>query len=234
MEEASGIVLLAAVASTRRSKVDPAAWLRDLAADLDRAYGEHKLAAFEPRGTDELQGLLAPDADPLMAVLRAGLTPAAVPMRWLAVRGAVERADEGAAGETSGARPAQATLAATRAAMDEARLGHQRLVLRTGVEATDTLLADLAPVLADLLIGLTPRQQTVARLALLDGLRQSEVAARLGVRRATISVSFSRARVHSLQRQADAIRRLFAAVEQRPEQSQPAVVAAPASGARGV
>jgi predicted DNA-binding protein (UPF0251 family) len=49
----------------------------------------------------------------------------------------------------------------------------------------------------------------VARLALLDGLRQSEVAERLGVRRATISVSFGRARIQSLAGLVAAIRRVY-------------------------
>ena len=64
----------------------------------------------------------------------------------------------------------------------------------TGAEPADTLLADLAPVLAELLRGLSTRQRTVARLALLDGLRQAEVAERLDVSRATVSVTYGRAR----------------------------------------
>jgi DNA-binding CsgD family transcriptional regulator len=96
------------------------------------------------------------------------------------------------------------------------------------MQEKDLLLDDLAPVLADLLVGLTARQRTVARLALVDGLRQSEVAARLNVRRATISVSFSRARVQALRRQADAIRRVFS------DQGTPALGMAPAgSGQAG-
>jgi predicted DNA-binding protein (UPF0251 family) len=47
-------------------------------------------------------------------------------------------------------------------------------------------------------------------LALIEDLRQSEVADRLKVRRATISVSFSRARVRSLQRLVAGIRRVYA------------------------
>jgi DNA-directed RNA polymerase specialized sigma24 family protein len=74
----------------------------------------------------------------------------------------------------------------------------------------DELLADLCPALADLLEDLTGRQRLVARLALIDDLRQSEVADRLHVRRATISVSFSRARIRSLQRLVAGVRRVYA------------------------
>jgi DNA-directed RNA polymerase specialized sigma24 family protein len=62
----------------------------------------------------------------------------------------------------------------------------------------------------DLLDGLTERQRTVARLALIDELSQSEVADRLRIRRATVSVSFSRARVRSIQRLVAGIRRVYA------------------------
>jgi DNA-directed RNA polymerase specialized sigma24 family protein len=84
--------------------------------------------------------------------------------------------------------------------MDGARASHERLVILTGESSVDVLLANLAPALVDLLDGLTERQRTVARLALIDDLRQSEVADRLKIRRATVSVAFSRARVRSLQR----------------------------------
>ena len=73
----------------------------------------------------------------------------------------------------------------------------------------DELLADLCPVLSDLLEDLTARQRLVARMALIDDLRQSAVADRLNVRRATISVSFSRARIRSLQRLVAGIRRVY-------------------------
>jgi DNA-binding NarL/FixJ family response regulator len=73
----------------------------------------------------------------------------------------------------------------------------------------DELLADMTPALVDLLEGLTARQRAVARLALIEGLRQSEVAERLGVRRATISVSFGRAKVLTVARLIVAIRRVY-------------------------
>ena len=80
----------------------------------------------------------------------------------------------------------------------------------TGRTEVDALLAELAPALVDMLDGLTDRQRIVARLALIEDLRQSEVADRLHVRRATISVSFNRARVRSLQRLVAGIRRVYA------------------------
>ena len=62
----------------------------------------------------------------------------------------------------------------------------------------DELLGELAPLLADLLADLTDRQRSLARLMLVDGLRQSEVAERLGVSRATISVMAERARIRRI------------------------------------
>jgi DNA-directed RNA polymerase specialized sigma24 family protein len=94
--------------------------------------------------------------------------------------------------------------------MVEARTGHERLVIVTGQADVDALLADLTPALVDMLDGLTQRQRTVARLALIDNLRQSEIADRLKVRRATISVSFSRARIRSLERLVAGTRRVYA------------------------
>ena len=82
-------------------------------------------------------------------------------------------------------------------------------MIRTGTPDSDELLAGMTPALADLLGDLTARQRVVVRLALIDGLRQSEVAERLGVRRATISVSFARARVHTVSRLVSAMRKVY-------------------------
>ena len=62
----------------------------------------------------------------------------------------------------------------------------------TGDEDVDVLLDDLAPVLGRALADLSPAQRRVARLILVDGLRRSEVAERLGVSRATVSVTAER------------------------------------------
>lgn len=198
-----GLVLFGDVVGSRRDSSAAAEWLRHLVDELDHAYGERRLAPFGFTQGDELQGLLAADADPLVAVLHADLSPAARPIRWVCVKGGVDPG-EGPATQRTG----QAFLAA-RDAIEAARAGHDRLVIRTGQAEVDELLAGMTPALADLLEGLTPRQRAVARLALIEGLRQSEVADRLSVRRATISVSFGRARVQTLQRLVAAIRKVY-------------------------
>jgi len=198
---------LGEVVRSRREGAGSAAWLRDLAAALDEIYGQERLAPFGFTRDGEIQGLLAPEADPLTAVLNAALGPGARRMRWVAVRG------EAAADPDGGGVPAtQRTgpvFVEARRVIDGARAGHERLVLSTGRPDVDALLGDLAPALVDVLDGLTERQRTVARMAVLEDLRQSEVADRLNVRRATISVSFNRARVRSLRRLVTGIRRVY-------------------------
>jgi hypothetical protein len=204
MEELRGLVLIGAVIGAERDRVGSAAWLRELVAELDAAYGEQRLAPFGFLRGDELQGLLAEGSDPLVAILRAALDPASRPIRWVCLSGCVDPG-EGPATERTGR-----AFAAAREAMSSAAAAHDRIVLTTGRAGMDELLADITPALADLLEGLTGRQRAVARLALLEGLRQSEVAGRLGVRRATISVSFGRARIQSLAGLVAAIRRIYA------------------------
>jgi hypothetical protein len=187
-----------------KDRVGSTAWLRELVAELDAAYGERRLAPFGFLQGDELQGVLTADSDPIVAILCAALEPISRPIRWVCVRGCVDPG-QGPATERTGRAFADA-----REAMKAARAGHDRLVFRTGRSGTDELLADMTPALMDLLDGLTSRQRTVAHLALVDGLRQSEVAERLGVRRATISVSFSRAGIQSLEGLLAAIRRVYA------------------------
>ena len=203
MEELPGLVLFGDVIGSRKDRAGSSVWLRDLVPELDDAYGDQRLAPFDFIQGEELQGLLVAEADPLVAVLHAALGQAARPIRWVCVRGGVDRG-EGPATQRTG----QAFLAA-RETIEAARSGHERLVVRTGRSDVDELLADMTPALADLLEGLTARQRAVARLALIEGLRQSEIAERLGVRRATISVSFGRARVQSVQRLVAAIRRVY-------------------------
>jgi len=204
----TGLILFGDVVGSRRDSAGSTAWLRDLVAELDEAYGEDRLAPFGFTQGDELQGLLAPDADPLAAVLRAALGPGGQRMRWVIVRGEVDLdATDGKAPATERSGPAFVTA---RTAIEAARTSHERLVILTGRPDVDVLLADFAPALVDMLDGLTERQRAVARLALIEDLRQSEVADRLKVRRATISVSFSRARVRSLQRLVAGMRRIYA------------------------
>ncbi len=212
-------MLFGDVVGSRRDPSGAAEWLRRLVDELDQAYGEQRLAPFGFTQGDELQGLLVADADPLVAVLHADLNPSARPMRWVCVKGGVDPG-EGPATQRTG--PA---FLAARDAIEAARAGHDRLVIQTGQTEVDELLAGMTPALADMLEGLTPRQRAVGRLALIEGLRQSEVADRLGVRRATISVSFGRARVQTLQRLVAAIRKVYS--------SAGASAGAQASGATG-
>jgi DNA-binding CsgD family transcriptional regulator len=188
-----GVVLFGDVVRSRGDSPRATAWLRTLTADLDRAYGEgDRLAPFEFTQGDELQGLLAPTSDPTRAILRAALHPTGLPMRWVVVRGEVD-AGEGPATQRSGpafiaARERLATAAARREAV----------VAVCGEPRIDDLLAGLAPLLGELLGDLTERQRAIGRLLLVDGLRQSEAAARLGVSRATVSVAANRAHLRSI------------------------------------
>ncbi len=204
MDSAEGLVLFGDLVGSQKDRIGSTAWLRGLVAELDDAYGERRQAPFGFSHGDELHGLLSLEADPLQAVLRAALGPSARPIRWVCMAGPVDPG-EGPATQRTG--PA---FIGARSAMAAARAGHQRLTIRTGRADADALLAGMTPALADLLVELTPRQRVVVRLALIDGLRQSEVADRLGVRRATISVSFARARVHSIQGLVAAVRIVYA------------------------
>ncbi len=199
-------MLFGEVVGSTKARVEATAWLRTLVADLDAVYGDQKLAPFGFTQGDEVQGLLAATADPLLAILHSHLLEGPWSIRWVCMRGAVDPG-EGPATQRTG--PA---FLAARAATEEARTSHERLVIRTGRAGADELLAGMAPAMAELLYGMTPRQRVVARLALIDGLRQSEVAERLRVRRATISVSFARAKVTPLARLAAAMRRTYGGV----------------------
>jgi DNA-binding CsgD family transcriptional regulator len=198
------IVVFGDVVGSRRAPAASSGWLRRLCMELESVYGPDRLAPFAFTQGDELQGLLRPSADPLRGVLYASLHAEARPMRWAVVRGVVERG-EGPATERGG----EAYVAA-RGLIDLARRQRDGLLMITGTQPADTLLGELAPVLAELLGGLSTRQRTVARLALLDGLRQAEVADRLEVSRATVSVTYGRAGVRSIERMAAAVRLIFA------------------------
>jgi RNA polymerase sigma factor (sigma-70 family) len=207
MTEHLGLVLFGDVVGSRRDSIGSTAWLRELVAELDAIYGDERLARFGFTQGDEIQGLLAPAADPFTAVLHAALGPDGRRMRWVAVRGETDADPTG--GDAPATEHTGPAFVVARQAIDAARTGHDRLVVVTGAAETDALLAELTPALVDMLDNLTDRQRLVARLALIDDLRQSEVAERLKVRRATISVSFSRARVRSLQRLVSGIRRVY-------------------------
>ena len=188
------------------SRRDPgsAQFLRALREDLDAAYpGAERLAGFAFTQGDEIQGLLAPGADPVCAILRAALRPDARTIRWAVVAGGVEPGS-GPATERTG--PA---FHAARELLERARARRDGLVARTGDQAADALLDQIGPLLTALLDDMTPRQREVARLVLLDGLRQADAADRLGVRRATVSVIADRGRVRYLGPLAAAIGTIF-------------------------
>jgi len=188
-----------------RSRLDPAgssAWLRDLSAGLQAAFAHEAIASFGFTQGDELQGLLRPTADPLAVVLRAVLADDARPMRWAVAFGPIEPGQGPATQRTGGA------FLAARKGLAENRRLRTSLRISTGSPEVDVLLDDLAPVLGRSLDDLSPAQRRVAGLILVHGLRRSEVADRLGVSRATVSVTADRGGVPSLQRLARAIRTL--------------------------
>jgi hypothetical protein len=200
-----GTVIFGDVVRSRRDATGSTAWLRSLAAELETAVPESdRLAPFEFTQGDELQGLLAPGVDPFGIVLRAGLHPDRRPMRWAVVAGEV---DPGRGPATQRTGPA---FLGARERLEEASARRDGLVVATGDPSADALLDEIAPLLAELLADLTDRQRVVARLILVEGLRRSEAATRLGVSRATVSVAADRAHVRSIGRLADALARVFA------------------------
>jgi hypothetical protein len=195
-----GLVVFGDVIDSRIDGPAAARWLRDLAAELDEAYGSERSAPFGFTQGDELQGVLRPEADPLLAVLRASLRAQNPPkrpvpaMRWAIAAGGVEPG-EGPATQWTG--PA---FIHARELMVAARRRRDRLVVRSGEERADRLLDDVAPVLGVLLADLTPRQRLIGKLLVVDGLRQAEAAEQLGIRRPTVSVAAERAHVRDIER----------------------------------
>ena len=165
-----------------------------LASDLDRHYGKQRLARFGFTQGDELQGLLALGADPFGAIIRAALHPDSLRMRWAVAVGPVD-AGRGPATERTGA-----AFLAARVAITRAKVQRDGLVVVSGESRTDTLLADVAPLMVILLDELTTRQREIARLMLVDGLRQADVADRLRIARPTVSVAVERARIREIER----------------------------------
>jgi hypothetical protein len=187
------LVLFGDVIRSRRDSPAATAWLRTLRADLSSAYpSADQLAPFEFTQGDEIQGLLAPTADPTIAVLRSALHPEALPMRWVVIAGEVD-AGQGPATQRSG--PAFIAARERLAAMVARR---ERLAVGSGDPATDELLEGIAPLLGELLADLTVRQREIAWLVLVEGVRRSDAAERLGVSRATVSVAADRAHLRGL------------------------------------
>jgi DNA-binding CsgD family transcriptional regulator len=194
-----GIALFGDVASSRRDPVRSSRWLRLLAGELDERFTGVRRAHFGFTQGDELQGLLAPEADPFAAILWASLQADALPMRWSVGAGRVDRG-RGPATQRTG----EAFLAA-RQALIRARAQRDGLVVVTGDSSTDTLLADVAPLYPILLGDLTTRQREIGRLMLVDGMRQADVAERLHVARPTVSVAVERARLREIERLGQAL-----------------------------
>jgi DNA-directed RNA polymerase specialized sigma24 family protein len=202
----NAIVLFGDVIRSRRDAPGSTTWLRTLAAELEATYpAESRLADFEFTQGDEIQGLLRPDADPLLAVLRAWLHPERRRMRWVVVAGEV---DPGTGPATQRTGPA---FLRARERLADATSRRDGLLMSTDDPPTDRLLDDLAPILAELLADLTPTQRAIGRLLLVEGLRRSEAAERLNKARATVSVAAERAHLRSIGRLAGALRILFAA-----------------------
>jgi TrfB plasmid transcriptional repressor len=198
------LVLFGDVIRSRREPLAATAWLRTLTADLTRVYAEgERLAPFEFTQGDELQGLLRTTADPTRAILRASLHPEAMPMRWVVVAGEI---DPGHGPATQRSGPA---FIAARERLAGAAARRERLAVVSGDPPTDELLGALGPLLGELLADLTDRQREIAWPILVDGLRRSDAAERLGVSRATISVAADRAHLRSIGELAGVIRTLL-------------------------
>lgn len=200
-----GTVLVGDVVDSRFDLAGSSAWIRRLSAELSAIVPREQVAPFDFTQGDEVQGLLRPTADPFRYVLEAALHEAAPAMRWVIVAGRVE------AGEGSATRRTGEAFVAARALIGEAKHRHDGLLALSGDPTADALLDDLAPVLANSLAAMTPRQRLIARPMLLEGSRQADVAARLGVSRATVSVAYGRGRVRDAERLVRAIRHIFQA-----------------------
>jgi predicted DNA-binding protein (UPF0251 family) len=198
-----GIVVFGDVIASRRLAGGASADLRSLARELDGAFERERIARFGFTQGDEVQGLLDDAADPFRVVVTAALRHTPIGLRWAIAAGQVDDGD-GPATERTGAAFLRAREALTRA-----RARRDDLVAVTGDPEADALLADLAPLLAVLLEDLSDRQRELARLLLVDGLRQAEAADRLGVSRATVSVLADRGRVREVDRLARALGTIF-------------------------
>jgi predicted DNA-binding protein (UPF0251 family) len=216
----TGTVVFGDVVGSRRD-AGSTEFLRRLREELEGAYArEARLAPFGFTQGDELQGLLAPGVDPFPIVVRAALRPDTRPMRWAVVAGMVD-AGTGPATERTG--PA---FLATRELIGRTKRQRSGLLAVSGDPASDALLEDLGPLLPALLEELTDRQREIARLILVDGLRRADVAERLGVSRATVSVIADRGRVRHLEPLGRALATIFCAGADRAATAAEAQLAA--------
>jgi hypothetical protein len=204
-----GIVLFGDVVRSSDDAQAATAWLEQLCIRLDKSYAGETLAPFEFTQGDEIQGLLATEADPFRAVLEATLREHRgknrVPsMRWVVVAGAVDP------GRGPATRRTGEAFVLARGTLELATRREDGLLCRTGDPEADALLDGTAPVLAAIIDDMTDRQRLVARLALVEGMRQADIAERLEVARPTVSVSYSRGDVRNLERFVGAIRTIWA------------------------
>jgi DNA-binding CsgD family transcriptional regulator len=202
------VVLFGDVVNSRISAQLSAAWLESLCVQLDRDYADRRLADFEFTQGDEIQGLLDPAADPFRAVLQSTLrahggTDGVPPMRWVVVYGSVEP------GRGPATRRNGPAFIRARALLEDARRQRDGLRCETTDPRSDALLERTTPALAAMIRGMTDRQRVVARMAIVDGLRQSEIAESLGIARATVSVASGRADVRNVGRLAEAVRLIW-------------------------
>ena len=215
------IVLFGDVVGSRRDPEGSSNWLRALCGALEQAYPPaDRLAGFGFTQGDELQGLIAATADPFRAVLVGALHEEARPMRWSIALGEVVPGT-GPATERAG----EAFLRA-RDGLVNAKLHREGLVVSTGEPGADRLLADLSPLLAELLAELTPSQARIARLMLVEDMRQADVADELRVSRATVSVAHARGHIRSIDRLLDALQGIMGAARlalEEPTTSSPPI-----------
>jgi DNA-binding CsgD family transcriptional regulator len=219
------IVLFGDVVRSRRDPEGSSSWLRTLCAALEGAYPPaDRVASFGFTQGDELQGLLATTADPFRAVLLGALHEDARPMRWSIALGEVAPGT-GPATERAGAAFIQA-----RDGLEAAKVHREGIVISTGEPGADRLLGDLAPLLAELLAELTPSQARIARLMLIEDMRQADVADALRVSRATVSVAHARGHIRSIDRLLDALRGIMGAARLALDEAPP--IAQATEGAR--
>ncbi|HEX7473780.1 MAG TPA: hypothetical protein VF323_11915 [Candidatus Limnocylindrales bacterium] len=210
------IVLFGDVVRSRRDPEGSSRWLRALCGALEEAYPPaERVASFGFTQGDELQGLLAPTADPFRAVLLGALHEGARPMRWSIALGEV------APGTGPATERAGEAFIRARDGLVAAKLHREGIVISTGEPGADRLLGDLAPLLAELLAGLTPSQARIARLMLIEDLRQADVADTLNVSRATVSVAHARGHIRSIDRLLDALRGIMGAARLALEEAPP-------------
>ena len=189
MEPATGVVLFGDVSARATARTRDDRLAEPLCRTLDRHYAARAAGILRVHPGRRDPGAAGHrDADPFEAVLVSTLARTRGSRR--ACRGCAGWRSLGAIDPGRGPathRTGEAFLRA-RALLEPARADRDGLLCRTGDPDADAYLAGTSPVLAAIIERMTDRQRQVARLALVDGLRQSEIAERLDVARPTVSV----------------------------------------------